>query len=58
MADRRASEVSEVGLYAIEFKTLILPFKVFGITRSLSFNLGRIVKSERVSNQLEKQYNS
>lgn len=58
MAYRPTSDASEVRLYAIEFKTLILPFKVFSITRSSSFNLGRIVKAERLSNQPEKQYNS
>ena len=49
--------VSEACLSAIEFKTLILPFKAFVITRLSSFNLGRIVKSERIFNQPEKQYN-
>ena len=58
MADRPTSDASEARLSAIEFKTLILPFKVFSITRSLSFNLGRIVKAERLPNQSEKQYNS
>ena len=58
MADRPTSDASEDRLSAIEFKTLILSFKVFCITRSLSFNLGRIVKSERIFNQTEKQYNS
>ena len=58
MADRPTSDASEASLSAIEFKPLILPFKVFGITLSFSFNLWRIVKSERISNQPEKQYNS
>ena len=58
MADRPTSDALEARLYTIEFKTLILPFKVFGITRSSSFNLGRIMKSERLPNQPEKQYNS
>ena len=58
MADRPTSDTSEARLSAIEFKSLILPFKAFGITRSSSFNLGRIVKAERLPNQPEKQYNS
>jgi hypothetical protein len=58
MADRPTADASEARLSTIEFKGLIPPFKVFAITRSLSFNLGRIVKSERISNQPEKQYNS